>query len=65
MGSYTLAVSEPGESSQRTERRPAPRAPWLALALLVLGAFLFWVMPLILGDRPVQVEFSPQESQKR
>jgi hypothetical protein len=38
----------------RRSKRPFP---WLPLALLVLSAGVFWALPALMGERPVQVRF--------
>ena len=41
------------ESKQRGRRK----FPWWPLVLLVVTAYLFWVLPYQIGDRPIDVEF--------
>jgi hypothetical protein len=44
-------------SSKRKEK-----FPWILLVVLALTTYLFWILPLQLGPRPVKVEFSKLKS---
>jgi hypothetical protein len=58
-------VSDPAETPQRAPRRPSPKFPWVALFVLLVTLYLFWVLPYQVGSPPVKVEFSGKESSKQ
>ncbi|MBC8064826.1 MAG: hypothetical protein H7Y17_08350 [Chlorobia bacterium] len=39
--------------------KPKKRFPWLLLILFVAIVYAFWILPIQLGTRQVQVEFVP------
>lgn len=55
-----------GEADPQAEQPSAPKASarqslwrrlWFPLALLLIGGYVFWVLPMQLGNPPVRVEF--------
>ena len=40
-------------------RRKKPPFPWVLLLLLLGSVYLFWILPVQLGPRPIQVDFVP------
>ncbi len=46
-----------GRSPKFTSKRQE-RFPWVLLLVFVLTIYLFWIMPLQMGSRPVDVQFS-------
>ncbi|MCH8979480.1 MAG: hypothetical protein IH945_09615 [Armatimonadetes bacterium] len=46
------------ESKQRGRRK----FPWWPLVLLLVTAYLFWVLPYQVGDRPIDVEFEAPDA---
>ncbi|HRF59495.1 MAG TPA: hypothetical protein PLH94_06210 [Fimbriimonadaceae bacterium] len=46
-------------SEKASNGKPASRKafPWLPLLILIASLYVFWILPMQLGDRPVRVEF--------
>jgi hypothetical protein len=42
----------------RAYGKPKPRFPWLLFLLLLASIYAFWILPIQLGPRKVNVEFS-------
>ena len=41
---------------------PKKRFPWLIFILLLISVYAFWILPIQLGPRRVQVEFAEPKS---
>ncbi len=48
------------ESSAPIQRKP--RFPWVSLLLLVVGIYVFWILPAQMGPRHVNVQFEAPKS---
>jgi len=46
------------QSKQRGRRK----FPWWPLVLLLASAYLFWVLPYQVGERPVDIEFEAPDA---
>jgi hypothetical protein len=46
---------------QRAPRKAKPkrRFPWVLFLLLLASVYVFWILPLQIGPRPVHVQFVP------
>jgi hypothetical protein len=46
-------------ATQRPESGRDSSFPWVALLLLAISVYLFWILPRQLPDRPTEVVFEP------
>ena len=55
--SYTSSV-DAAQENLPPSKRAKPKYPWVLLLLLIASVYVFWVLPIQLGTRPVRVEFA-------